>query len=151
MKTLLLLLFPVVLLAQTRPVDSPRNQTQFLKTNNAVTINARSFTSSTSDTTEVLNTVDQKTLYLNVQADDTTTVLIYYALSVDGTTFTSYTLKDSLSAKPANATSSVKSVDLTSTILGARYVKYILKHSALAYALGVTTPTYTASFTHKKY
>ena len=151
MKTMLLLLFPVVLFAQTRPVDSPRNQTGFLQTNNAVTILARSFTAATSDTTEVLDCINQKTFYLNVQADDTTTVLIYYAVSVDGTTFTSYTLKDSLSAKPANATGSFKSVDLTSTFLGARYVKYVLKHSALAYALGVTTPTYTASFTHKKY
>ena len=151
MKTLLLLLIPAVMFAQVRPVDSPRNQTGFLKTNNSVVINARTFSSGPSDTTEILDCINQKTLYLNVQANDTTTVLIDYALSVDGTTFSGFTLKDSLSAQPANGVASVKSVDFTSTILGARYVKFRLRHSALAFAYGTTTPTYSASYTFKKY
>lgn len=146
-----LLLLPVVAFAQVRPVDSPRNQDGFLLTNNSVVINGKAFTGSTVDTTEILDCRYQKTLYVNVQANDTTTVLIGYALSLDGTTFTSFATKDSLSAKPANSTASVKSVDMTSTILGARYAKFIFTHSANAYALGVTSPTYSASFTFKKY
>lgn len=148
---LLLLLLPMVGFAQLRPVDSDRSAAGYILTNRGVAIVSKSYTSSTVDTTETFNCINQKTLYVGLQANDTTTILVDYALSLDGVTYTAFTTIDSLSAKPANGAASFKNIDFTSTIGGAPYAKFRLSHSAKAYALGVSSPTYTAIFTFKKY
>ena len=110
-------------------------------------IKGRTFTSIT-DTTIILNTVNHKTFYVALTTLDSATILIDYAVSNDAVNFSAFTLKDSLS----NATSGngFKSVDLTSTILGYPYVRFRFRSSALAFVLGTTTPTYSATYLWKK-
>ncbi len=148
-KLLFLLLLPLLAFAQQpRPFGPDKNASDFFLTNKGTAIRAKAFTSATSDTTEVLRLVDFKTAYFNVQVQDSATVLIYYALSDDGSNFPTFTLKDSLTNSSTG--SGFKSLDLTATTLGARYLKMRWTFSALAFPLGTTTATYSASFTLKK-
>ena len=146
MKKLLILLLPVVALAQV-PKD---NQAWLVSTNNGTIISGRTFTSIT-DTTEAFNIIQHKTVYVSLAVLDTATILIDYALSLDGSNYTAFTLKDSLQGQPANNMAFVKSVDFTSTALGAGFIKFRFRSSANAFALGTTTPTYTATVTRKRY
>ena len=120
----------------------------FFKTNNGVIITGRAFTGSTTDTTEVLALKDHGTIFVTVQTQDSATVIIAYALSNDGTNFTAFTTKDSLSNSTTG--NGVKSVDFSATTLGGSYVKFRFTFSAAAFAVGTTSATYNASWILKK-
>lgn len=144
---LLLLILPVMATAQNQfnvfgLVDSVDGSTSMAD---------HSFAGTANDTLllEPIYVAHYKTIYFGIQAADSVTFLIDYALSYDGTNYTAFTLKDSLS----HATSGygIKSVDLTSTVLGAPWFKIRLRTSALAFALGTTSPTFRPYYTLKRY
>jgi hypothetical protein len=78
---------------------------------------------------------------------DTTTILIDYQVTNDPAVFGDATLNDSLSYRSTGT--GFKTKDVSSVVGGFNYVRFVFRSSALAYALGVTTPTYTASITLK--
>ena len=111
-------------------------------------IKGRTFTGGVTDTTIILSTVQHKTLYVSVTAKDSGTFLISYSVSNDGSNFTAFVTKDSLSHNADGV--GAKSVDFTSTILGYPYVRFRIVSSVLAFAYGTTSPTYSASYLWKK-
>lgn len=135
-------------LSQIQPLQTEKNAGGYLKTNNGVIIYGRSYTASTNDTTEVISLLHHKTVYLTVQSNDSTTILIDYALSNDPANFPAFTTKDSLSHNINGV--GFKSIDFTSTTLGAMYIRFRLRHSANAFILGTTSPTYNANWFLKK-
>lgn len=150
MKKLIFLLFGFCFtaLAQIQPIQSEKNAGAFLQTSNGTAINGKSYTGSTGDTTEILNLFNHKTLYVTVQSQDSTTILVAYSYSNDGANFTAYVTKDSLSHSADGV--GVKSIDFTSILLGASYARFRFTHSALAFAVGTTSPTYNATYLFKK-
>ena len=132
-------------------VDKNNNASQFFRdlTGGVYTrIQDRSYSGGVTDTSDYIPVRDHKTVYVSLMTKDSATILIDYSVSVDGANWSAYTVKDSLS----NATSDngFKSVDFTSTVLGFNYARFRFRTSALAFALGTTTPTYSAIWTLKK-
>ena len=108
----------------------------------------RTGSASTVDTLQAIYIAHVKTVYFNLMAAETSTVLIDYATSLDGYHYTAFAVKDSLSHKADGY--GIKTVDFTSTLLGAPWVKFRLRGSANAYAFGTsTTPKFWASYTLK--
>ena len=146
---LLLVIGSTIAFAQIQPgAIRESNALGFFKTNNGVIITGRAFTGSTTDTTEVLALKDHGTIFVTVQTQDSATVIIAYALSNDGTNFSTFVTKDSLSFSAAG--NGFKSVDLSATTLGATYAKFRFSFSAAAFPLGTDSATYNASYTLKK-
>jgi hypothetical protein len=111
-------------------------------------IQGRTLTTSSSDTTRPVPCVDYTTFYVALQVADTATILVYYSVSVDDSTYTPYTLIDSLSVQAA--TGGFKSINMTTTLGGMKSVKFRFDGSGKAFALG-NTPTYKATYVRKKY
>ena len=107
-------------------------------------INARSFAGGVTDTTKVVDISRYPNVYFTFQAKDSISLLIYYQLRINGATWTASTLTDSL--KQSSDVSIVKTINLSSITLGTGAVRLVLITSAAAYALGTTTPTYTATY-----
>jgi hypothetical protein len=107
----------------------------------------RTMTATTSDTLQAIFVPHVKTIYFNIMVAETSTTYIDYAVSEDGSSYTAFTLKDSLTYQ-ADAIGT-KSIDFTSTILGHAFVKFRVRVSQLAFALGSTNPKYWASYTLK--
>ena len=148
-KLLFLMLFPVLAFAQIHPFQTERNVAGYFQTNNGTAIKGRAYATALGDTTQILSLVDHKTVYVNVQSLDSATIRISYALSDDAANWTAFTLKDSLAT--ATNTGSLKTIDLTSTLLGARYVRFLFSASAtIAIAQGTSSATYHASYVLKK-
>ena len=145
-KLLFLLLFPAVMFAQVRG----DNSSWLVSTNNGTIISGRDFSSGLTDTTEAFNIVNHKTIYLNVMVLDSAVILIDYAASVDGSNYSAFTVKDSVDFDTDGA-NGFKSVDFTSTALGAGFIKFRLRTSVNQHALGTTTSTYTVTLTRKRY
>lgn len=126
------------------------NYEDFLKKVGTTTqIRGSSFTGTTTDTTEAVNLAQYKTVFYTVQAIDSATILISYRLSVDGQNWSAFTTKDSLS-HGADGTG-LKSIDFTSTALGAKYVQFRNTFSTNAFAAGTTSPRYSTFLSLKKY
>ncbi len=136
------------LLTLSVAVAQDRNVSSLISTNNSVAIWGRSYASGVTDTTAAFEVSQFKTLYVNVESLDSATILIDYALSIDGSNYSAFAVKDSLSHGAAG--NGVKSVDFTSTVLGFPYVKFRFRTSALAFPLGTTSPTYYASYSFKR-
>jgi hypothetical protein len=117
----------------------------------SVSMTDHSFAGTANDTIIIkdLYAANYKTLYFNLFAKDSVTMLIDYALSMNGTDFSNYATKDSISHGTSG--NGIKSVDFTSTVLGAAYLRIRLRTSANAFALGTTTPTFTPYYTFKRY
>jgi len=152
-KLLFLLLFPATVFAQ---FAGENNYEQFLraqKDTGATTtyqqIFSRSYAGGITDTVEALNVSQYKTTLLTLATTDSATFLIDYRLSVDNVNWSAFATKDSLTQ--AAAGNGVKSVDFTSTVLGAKHIQFRLRTSALAFALGTTTPKYWAYILLRKY
>jgi hypothetical protein len=113
-----------------------------------VLLQGRTISSTSSDTTTAVQIADFKTIYVGMQVKDTCTVLMYYATSVDDSTYSPYTLIDSLSARAV--TGGEKYVDMTSTLKGAKSFKCVFAGSNKAYTIG-DTPTFKVRYFLKKY
>lgn len=127
-----------------------RNYEEFVKLKGTTTqVRDRAFTSSTTDTTEAINLAQYKTVLYTLQSLDSASVIISYALSLDGSNWTSFTVQDSLKQ---NADGSVvKSIDFTSLALGAKYIRFRNKFSADAYPVGTTSAKYHAYILLKRF
>ena len=152
MKTalVLLLVFVAVLVA---PAQNQMNLFgQIDSSGGTVSLIAHSFAGTDNDTiiTEDLNTMHFKTLYLNLFAYDSATILIDYALSTNALDFTGWTLKDSLQHS-TDGTYGFKGVDLTSTVLGASHIRFRFRPSALAFPLGTDSTTFSPTYTFKRW
>jgi len=117
--------------------------------NNSASLAGAAFVAATIDTTEALYVPNFKTLYVNVFAADSCTILIKYQLSSDGSNWTAVATKDSLSHGADGY--GFKSVDFTSTVLGAQYVRFHFDFDVNAFAIGSTSATYTPSYVLKRY
>jgi len=113
-----------------------------------ITIKARSFTSSTCDTTYGLDISQFGTVQVALQTLDSATILVYSQLSLDNSHWQSAKLQDSL--KQTSDGDTVKAVDFSTVALGCKYVRWIFKFSGSAYACGVMTPNYTAIWKAKQ-
>ena len=112
----------------------------------------RNFTMSatSTDTLQAIFLPYVKTVLFSLMASETSTVYVDYATSLDGSSYTPFAVKDSLSHAADGY--GVKLVDFTSTLLGAPFAKFRLRGSALAYAWGTSsTPKFWASYTLKLY
>ena len=152
-KLIFLMLFASVAFAQNHPRNDDANEAGFLRDYDSgdgtyVVIHDRSYSGGVTDTTDFLNAADHKTLYVALTTKDSATILIDYSVSVDSETWSDYTVKDSLSY--SGSTNGFKSVDFSSTVLGFQYVRFRFRTSANAFALGTTTPTYSAIYLFKK-
>lgn len=152
-KLLFFLFFPAYLFAQT---GGEKNDSRFLNTQKDTgatrtyqLIYDRSYAGGVTDTTEAIALDQFKTPYLTLVTTDSATFLIDYRLSVDGVNWSAFTTKDSLSHSTSG--NGFKSVDFASTVLGAKYVQFRLRTSALAFALGTTTPKYWAYLLLRKF
>lgn len=147
-KLLLILLFPVLAFAQ----NYNNSYAVLDSAGGTVSLYGHSFAGTDNDTiiTEPVYIVNYKTVYLNLMSLDSASILIDYAVSDDGTNYNAYAAKDSLSHSTAGA-NGFKSVDFTSTTLGAAYVRFRFRTSALAFPLGTTTPTFTPTVVLKRY
>lgn len=112
-------------------------------------LQGRTVTDGSTDTTRAIEISDYKTVYVGIQATDTCTILIDYALSLDDSTWSTWTLIDSASVK--DSTCGVKVFDFTSTCKGAKSVKFRFRGTHEAYALGDGPPKYKARYMLKKY
>lgn len=151
MKKLIFALFLLPIVAFSQSVNKSENilrkdSTSVNKSKTSI-IN-RTYTSSTIDTSVVYNAVDWKNIYVAVQSKDSARIHIKYQLSSDGSTFGLLTTKDSLST--TQAAGDLKTVDLTSTILGSPYFRLIFDCTVAGVAQGTTTNTYTAVLTRKQ-
>ena len=149
MKNLLFVLFllPAVALSQV----SNKSETIIRKDTNGVyraSLADRAYTSSTLDTSIIYQAVDWKNVWVTVASTDSARCTVKYQLSVDGTNWGSATTKDSLST--AVATGDVKSIDLTSVILGAPYFRLIFDFTTAGVAQGTTSNKYWAILTRKQ-
>ena len=148
-KLLFLMLFPVLAYAQIQPYQTNRNVAGYFQTNNGTAIKGRAYTTTLGDTSQTLSLVDHKTIYVNVHSLDSATIRISYALSDDAANWSTFTLKDSLATETDGG--GLKSGDLTSSVLGARYARFLFSSSAtIAIAQGTTSATYHASYVLKK-
>lgn len=107
-------------------------------------INARTYTITTIDTTLAMQTVDWKTNVLCLQTLDTATILISYQLSTNGTNWFAKVLQDSLQNKTTTGT--VKTTDFSSIVLGSPFIRFIFAFDVKSFSWtnGVGTKTYTA-------
>jgi hypothetical protein len=112
-------------------------------------IQNRTFKTTTSDTTQAFYVGDYKTIYLALAVAETCTIYIYYATSVDGVNFIALTLKDSIQHQLGGYL--VKSLDMTSTIGAAPFVRFRFTVSQLAFAIGTTGPKYWARYLFKRF
>lgn len=160
-RLLMLLVFAVPMFAQNKVVSvyppSHVNSTDFFFTVDDTTggvpladslCKSRSFNVNLTDTLQSLYVIGVKTVYFNLAIQDTGTVFIDYALSEDGYNWAAFAVKDSLSYQGTSF--GQKSVDFTSTVLGKAFVRFRLRASALAFALGDATKLW-ASYTLKVY
>ena len=109
----------------------------------------QSFLISTVDTVDI-PIGNAGSLSVGVQTLDSAHVLMSWAVSYNDTTFTAYTLQDSL--QQGGDGSVYKSLDLTSYILGGvQRIRVIFKFSgsALGGKVGTTTPTYSETYEKK--
>lgn len=111
-------------------------------------LNNVTYTASTSDTSISYNTRGWKTFFVTVQSKDSADLLIKYQLSLNDSTWSAIATKDSLTT--ATDTGDLKTVDLSSAIGGALYVRVIIAQNA-SYRLGTTTPKYLATFGRREY
>lgn len=158
-KLLFLMLIPVFVWGQVI-VDVPNQglgeDADFLrvistKTGSAVDtaeIFGRTFTSVTSDTTQILPVFRGKTLWLQLAALDSCSILPKYQLSLDGSNWAPSVSLDSL--KMTSQTYVIKSINMSTVADSARFVRFILDFSTNAYAKGTTTPTYSAAYAYKR-
>jgi len=139
-KLLFLLLVPAVLFSQ----DWPSSEGLWtLTTNNDTTIASRTFTPISSDTTRGVAIDRFKTVKLVMAGYDSCSILSHYATSVDGTNWTAFTASDSLKVS-TDITVGIKTIDLSSVVAGAKFVRLRLQHSDAAYARGTGVPKYSA-------
>lgn len=154
-KLFVLMLFPCLAFAQT---GGEKNFSEFLKQKTTAdggttyTYNQifdRSYSGGVTDTTEEIALDQFKIPYLTLFTTDSATILIDYRLSVDKANWTAFTLIDSLSNGTDN--NGFKSVDFDSTVIGAKYVQFRFRTSALAFPLGTTSPKYWAYILLRKF
>lgn len=116
-------------------------------------IRKASFTVNTVDTTEAIQIGDYKTILLNLQSFDSATILIKYQLALDTVSFTTgwstLTTIDSLTQSADGSV--IKSKDLTSTVLGAKFVRFVFDFDNVSGYLGSTSPKYSATILLRKY
>ena len=108
----------------------------------------RTYTSSTLDTSAIYQAVDWKNIWVTVASTDSARCTVKYQLSVDGTNWGVATTKDSLST--AVATGDVKSIDITSVILGVPYFRLIFDFTTAGVAQGTTSAKYWAILTRQQ-
>lgn len=156
-KFLWLFLVPMFLQAQVNPPNvNYTNPARAIKINHSSTaqpdteIFQRTYTTVLADTTEVLNCGDFTSVYVVLQSLDTATILVKYALSVDGKNFPAYQTIDSLQVKASTGT--VKSVNFTTTAGGAKFVRFILAFDTKSFSwTNLAAKKYSAYFVGKKY
>ena len=103
----------------------------------------KAFVTATADTVDIpLGNSGSVIVFL--QTLDSASVIVSYATSFNDTTFTSYIVLDSL--KQYSDGSVTKAFDLSPYIGGANNLRVIFAFSALAYSVGTTSATYTASY-----
>lgn len=107
----------------------------------------RTYGSGTTDTTETIRCAPWNNTFITLSTKDSISLHLKYQLSVDGQTWGVLTTLDSLSTL-TGAGPAVKTVSLSSTILGAPYVRFVL--AVTAFNRGVTTPTYSAYLVQKR-
>jgi len=117
-----------------------------LQTNNRVSMWNRTFTSVSADTTMGVNVTKFNTVYLVVAGFDSCSILPSYQLSPDNSKWTTAVSLDSLKIS-SDVSVQFKTIDISTAVAGAAYVRFILTHSDNAYARGTTTPTYTVGVT----
>ena len=91
------------------------NGAQFL--NRAYTVHAQT------DTTQAIGLFNIARHYISIQSKDSASIIIKYQLSVDGVTWGVLNTQDSLST--ASNIGDVETLNMTTEVLGARYVRYI--------------------------
>ena len=154
-KFLFLFLFPVMLQAQTvgGPVADAKGNFRgyFLRdmTQLSGQLQDISVADTTSDTTEAIDMTAYKTLFLNMSAADSVDMQAYYQVSLDKSTWSTAVLIDSC-VSSTNATI-FASKDVTSTVLGYPFVRFIFVQSEDVTVTGAVDPKYSAGFLKKKY
>lgn len=142
-KILYLLLFPILVFGQT-------NRSDYFYTNNGAgggyttKISARAYTATTDDTTSAIGTQDYGTFQFTLSSLDSATILIYYQLSQNGTSWSTRTLLDSLNSGSQGTGFITK--DFTGYVLGAWFVRFEFVFSILARPVGTTSATYIATY-----
>ena len=124
-------------------------QRGFLTNTQGKYLYGQSFLISTVDTVDI-PIGNAGSLSVGVQTLDSAHVLMSWAVSYNDTTFTAYTLQDTL--QQGGDGSVYKSLDLTSYILGGVQrirVRFAFSGSALGGKVGVTTPTYSEMYEKK--
>jgi hypothetical protein len=144
---LLLLLFAGTTFAQEIIGDGLTTNTSYLKIRstisgkNNVTIKARSYTSATCDTTWAYDVSGYSSMSITVQTQDSATILIKYQLANDTSYWFDLTTIDSL--KSGNSGNRIK-LDFSKFVAGTKYIRFVFEFSAKAYAMGTSSPTYSA-------
>lgn len=100
------------------------------------------------DTTEVVPIQNFKTILVDVTTKDSISLLIGYRVSHDGISWGDVTTKDSLAFVGTTGVG-FKDVDFTSTLGGFPFARFVF--TVQAWKLGLSTPTYSARITLKKY
>lgn len=142
-RLLFLLLLPILVYGQT-------NKSDYFYTNNGAggsyttKISARAYTGTTDDTTGAIGTQDYGTFQFTLSTLDSATILIYYQLSQNGTSWSTRTLLDSLNS--GTQATGFKTLDFTGYVLGAWFVRFEFVFSVLARPVGTTSATYTATY-----
>jgi hypothetical protein len=109
-----------------------------------VQIKLRTFSASTTDTTYGQDVRKFAGINVTLQSKDIVTILIKYQLSTDNVTWTTIATIDSLSQSGTGST--IKNVNVSTVGLGVSYIRFVFAVSANAFAIGTTTPVYTATF-----
>lgn len=126
MKKLLVLLFiPAMLWAQRTPAFDDGKIFKDTVGTKIKAIKAVGYKTTTVDTTIGLNTIDWNKNTLAIQTRDTATFLIYVQYSLNDSTWTTESLIDSLQTQDSAGT--VKTVDMSSRVLGIPWMRFILK------------------------
>ena len=129
-----------IIYAQGNPAYSPSSTT--LKTNNGVAIKWKAFTSQTVDTTLWQPFSKIGAAYLTLQVRDDASILVYYQRSFDSTVVCPAILWDSVRCKTVHDT--LHTFSLTSAMLAANWGRFFFAFKDSAFAIGTTTPTYSA-------
>ena len=139
----------LALLSSCSDIVYAQGQTAFspgkilLYTNGAVPIQNRKFATGQTDTTAPIQFVKYGAVQLFLQTKDSSTILIAVQLSYDSVTYSSPVTLDSLTQKSDGSV--VKQLELSGTILGAPWGRFIFTFSPNSFPIGVTTPTYSAA------